>query len=100
MKNTKNKQSPRRARVDPTVDRNEFIRLRRTEDLKAPGVSGAPADAKEVKKQSRRHKKINKPFFPKAQVVLPDVPVEFSAEKPISTRASYSRDRHIHIGAR
>ena len=48
MKYNKNKKVSRRARVDPTVDRNEFIRLRRTEDFKAPGASGAPADAEEI----------------------------------------------------
>ena len=86
MKYNKNKKVSRRARVDPTVDRNEFIRLRRTEDLKAPGVSGAPADAKEVKKQVKKQKKIEKTFFPKAPVVLPEVPVDSSAEKPRSRR--------------
>jgi hypothetical protein len=52
MKTNKKSKHSRRARVEPTVDRNEFIHLRRTEDLKAPGVSGAPADAKEIKQQS------------------------------------------------
>ena len=68
---TKNKQAS--ARVVPTDDRNEFIRLRRsTMNEREPGASGAP-------ESSLKFKKIQKAYFPKVQPFLPEVPIESPA---------------------
>jgi hypothetical protein len=61
---------PSRARVVPTDDRNEFIRLRQTDvNEREPGASGAL-------KSSLNLKKIQKPYFPKANPILPEVQVD------------------------
>jgi hypothetical protein len=59
----KNKQAI--AEVVRPDDRNEFIRLRRTENERETGASGAPA------KSSLKKKGIQKPYFP--TVNLPEV---------------------------
>jgi hypothetical protein len=57
------------ARVVPTDDRNEFIRLRQDgQNEREPGASGAP-------KSSLKMKKIQKPYFPKVKPILPEVQV-------------------------
>ena len=66
----KNKNKHRSARVVPTDDRNEFIRLRQTDvNEREPGASGAL-------KSSLNLKKIQKPYFPKANPILPEVQVD------------------------
>ena len=68
---TKNIQAS--ARVVPTDDRNEFIRLRRsTMNEREPGASGAP-------ESSLKLNKIKKAHFPKVNSFLPEVPVESPA---------------------
>ena len=67
----KNKEIQAIAEVVRPDDRNEFIRLRRTENEREPGASGAPA------KSSLKKKGIQKPYFP--TVNLPEVPIDSPA---------------------